>query len=756
MKKGKHSAKLYAAVLAVVLLLSLTACFGSSAIIKQDNEDFCFEFGKRINLPDTTVFNESGEPVAYDSVCVAMVAPDGSEVDVSTGFVTPMQVGTYILTYESASQNVRTDIEVECKDTIAPSLSMTPPEAYLIKEKYEDTELTVFTLPIISADDLAGIDVDRTEVSITVDGVEIPLDGDRFTLPTEGKIVFTVTVFDLNGLKTTITAESLAVEPELFDEYCLSSFAKQSYLAKICQGWLYSYYEASVLESDTDPSGKTMEGVLKITYDISDREAGACIHLARPIKRTDVQSIEVTFRTVGGRVADGNMNTVIFKSRYYSGWWTVSNMSILNDGNYHTYSIPANVLNSMTGDDGYIREITIETFGNYEVARSLYVADISYTPVGAEPPKPTDTTLIIGNPSVKTNDKNTIYLPINVSHGAKLYATISSFCNEETHVTINDQPLNGQEFCAFEGNVFYIGKINAEKGTKVTIKAGYTMTVDDISYVTAEDYNFWWSGTNWVTTEVESDAPVDPSDPTTPTTPSEPTQNVLTIGAPSVKTFDKNTIYLPMNVSHGASLWATISSFCNEETHVTINDQPLNGQEYCAFEGKVFYIGKIGAEKGTKVTFKAGYTMTVNGVNYVTAEDYNYWWDGANWVTNEVLPDSKPAEEVLTIGAPTIKTTDKGTLYLPINFAHGAPLYTSVAAVCNEETHIVINDQAWGAQELCAFEGKVIYIGKIGATEGTKVTIKAGFTATANGINYVTAEDYNFVWDGSNWKVAAN
>ena len=753
MQKSKLSTKIWSAVVAILLLLGLTACFGGGAIIKPDSSDFYFEFGKRVNLPDTTVYNADGEPVAYDSVCVAMIAPDGSEVDVSTGFVTPMQVGTYTLTYESASQNAKAEIKVECRDTIAPSASMTPPEAYLIKEKYEDTELTVFTLPILSADDLAGIDVDRTEISITVDGAEVPLDGDKFTLPKEGKIVFSITVYDLNGLSTTITAESLAVEPELFDEYCLSTFAKQSYLAKVCQGWLYSYYTASVLENDTDPSGKTMEGVLQITYDVSDREAGACIHLARPIKREEVQSIEVTFRVEGGRVADGNINAVIFKSRHYSGWWTVSNMSVLNNGNYNTYSLSASVLDSMTGDDGYIREITIETFGNYEVARSLYIADISYTPVGATPPKPTDTTLTIGAPSIKTTDKNTIYLPMNVAHGAKLYATISSFCSEETHVFINDQPLNGQEFCAFEGNVFYIGKIGAEKGTKVTIKAGYTMTVNGVDYATVTDYNYWWDGANWVTTEVEPDVPIAPPEPTTP---SEPDDNTLIIGAPSVKTFDKNTIYLPINVAHGAPLWSTISSFCNEETHITINDQPLNGQEFCAFEGKVFYIGKINAEKGTKVTIKAGFTMTVGGTDYVTAVDYNYWWDGANWVTTEVLPDAQPTEESLIVGAPTIKTTDKNTIYLPINFTHGAPLYSSVAAACNEETHILINGQAWGAQELCAFEGKVIYIGKIGAEEGTVVTIKAGFTATANGVNYVTAQDYNFMWNGSTWTMVTN
>ena len=47
--------------------------------------------------------------------------------------------------------------------------------------------------------------------------------------------------------------------------------------------------------------------------------------------------------------------------------------------------------------------------------------------------------------------------------------------------------------------------------------------------------------------------------------------------------------------------------------------------------------------------------------------------------------------------------------------------------------------------------GLVHYKYKIGGDVGTKVTIKAGFRIIANGVWYVTAEDYTIWWNGTSW-----
>lgn len=1071
----KIGAKIWILVAAVVLLLGIvvgvlfaTGVFGGSATIKPDFDNIYFEFGKKINLPDTTVFDGSGKEIAYDSTCVAMVAPDGTEVDVSSGFVTPMQEGVYVLTYESVSMETKTEIKIECRDTINPTLSVEVPEAYLIKEKYEDTEYTVHSLPILSADDLAGIDSTKTEVKITVDGKEIPLNGDQFTITEEGELVFTFTVYDQNGLSTTVVKQSIAELPEYFDTYCLSTFAKDTYLTKLCGGWLRSYYETSILESDTDPSGNTMEGVLKITYDASDTEAGACIHLARPIlleeveylavtlrlenayftdkvidavfyksayyngfwtisnvsasvgssyktiyigktqletfveedgyirqfqietfgdgtnvrsiyladvsygpkgskmpensgavtgnngsggttgnlnddfpeyclstfaknsyknhmcggwlnskftsniltsdtdpsgktmegvvkitypasdsqagacihlgravKRSDVQSIQITLRVENGTTeSSGTADVVVYKSNYTNGYWTTSAFAAFVGKNYVTISLDSStLLDKLTDSDGYIRQLQIETFGDGKIARSLYIADISYTPVVSEPDEPvvpdlpelpenclsafdsegylqmlcggwrnskydaeilesdTDPSNVtkegvlkitypaddteagacvhlgkpvkrdevkslqvtlrlenasttangtvnvvfykagytegfwtISNLSTKITDKyvtisissetlldkltdsdgyirqlqietfgdgkvarslyiadisytpvdgepeqplpedaltinglgigrtDILYFNINVETGVSDWTNIASRCNEETHILINDKPWSTQELGGISGKSFYINNIGASVGTKITIKEGFTATFNDATYVTYQDYNYWWNGTAWTTEEVES-----PDEPTEPTEPAP--ENSLVVSGVTGQNPNQLMMSLPTDPN---------------------------------------------VKVGTKMTVQSGFTVTIDGVDYGTTQSYDFWWDGTAWTTEEVKPD-----QVLTITSLGAGTAN--ILYFNINAETGVSDWASIASKCNEESHILFNDKAWGTQELGGVAGPCFYINNIGATVGTKLTIKEGFTAKFKGTNYITDKEYNYWWNGSAW-----
>ena len=264
-------------------------------------------------------------------------------------------------------------------------------------------------------------------------------------------------------------------------------------------------------------------------------------------------------------------------------------------------------------------------------------------------------------------------------------------------------------------------KLNAVAGTKLTIKEGFAAIFNGTAYVTDRDYNYWWDGSAW-SGEVYV-----------------PTET-LTIGAPQSFS-EKNTLYINIDAAHGKSLYANMASMCNEETHILINDQAWTGtQEICAFEGKCFYIGKIGAVEGTKITFKAGFTMTVSGTNYVTEKDYSFWFVNGKWTT----------------AIDTLKITSLGTgtaaiLYFNINTNTGKSDWSNISSVCNEENYILINGQAWNGQEIGAINGPSFYINNIGATAGTKLTIKKGFAAVFNSVTYVTDQDYNYMWTGTAW-----
>ena len=1071
--KEKSVARIWLPIVAVILLLGITAgvlfatgILGGRATIKPDFDDIYFEFGKKINLPDTTVFDGTGKEIAYDSTCVAVIAPDGTEVDISSGFITPMQEGVYILTYESVSMETKTELKIECHDTINPTLSVEVPEAYLIKEKYEDTEFTAYTLPIITADDLAGIDAEKTEVKLTVDGKEVALNGDQFTITEEGTLVFSFTVYDLNGRSTTLVKESIAELPEFFEPNCLSTFAKDTYLTKLCGGWLKSYYTASILESDTDPSGNTMEGVLKITYDSSDTEAGACIHLARPIhlddieylavtlrlenayftnkdkdaifyksayyngfwkisnvsatvgssyktiyvgrtqletfaeedgyirqfqietfgdgdnarsiyladvsygpkgskmpensgaasgnngsggttgnlsddfpqyclstfakdayrnhmcggwlkseftskilssdtdpsgktmegvvkitypasdteagacihlgravKRSDVKTIEVTLRIENGHTtANGKVDAVFYQSNYADGFWKTSNASAYVGKNYITVSITGGVLDKMTDSDGYIRQFQIETFGDGKVARSLYIADISYTPVAVEPEEPVipdlpelpekclsafdsegylqmlcggwlkseftskilssdtdpsgktmegvvkitypasdteagacihlgravkrsdvktiEVTLRIENGHTTANGKvdavfyqsnyadgfwktsnasayvgknyitvsitggvldkmtdsdgyirqfqietfgdgkvarsvyiadisytpvdsepeqplpedaltinglgiartDILYFNINVETGVSNWTVIANLCNEETHILIDDKAWSTQELGAISGKSFYINNIGATLGTKITIKEGFTANFQGVTYTTYQDYNYWWDGTTWTTEEVERpDEPTDPSEPT-------PENNMVIAGV-----VGQNPNQLMMSLPTDPNV-----------------------------------------KVGTKMTVQSGFTVTIDGADYSTTQSYDFWWNGTEWTTEEVKPD-----QVLTITSLGAGTAN--ILYFNINTETGVRDWANISSMCNEETHILVDDKAWSTQELGGVAGPCFYMNNIGATVGTKITIKEGFTAKFKGTNYLTDKEYNYWWNGTAW-----
>ena len=163
-------------------------------------------------------------------------------------------------------------------------------------------------------------------------------------------------------------------------EYCLSTFSDSSYLNYFKDGWVQgSGYTKEILQQD---AGQT--GVLKVTYPATNGESSGLIQLEKPVKATDVTSLDITFRLSGDykQMTSGSLKYTAIISKANESPYEAVNGGFLVDANttYQTAKVVGeNVLQAYADDDGYIRQIQIETYGNKADSRCLYIADISYT-----------------------------------------------------------------------------------------------------------------------------------------------------------------------------------------------------------------------------------------------------------------------------------------------------------------------------------------------------------------------------------------
>lgn len=163
-------------------------------------------------------------------------------------------------------------------------------------------------------------------------------------------------------------------------EYCLSTFSDSSYLNYFEDGWVQgSGYTKEIVQQD---AGQT--GVLKVTYPETKGESSGLIQLEKPVKATDVTSLDITFRLSGDykQMTSGSVKYTAIISKANVSPYDAGNGAFLVNANttYQTAKVVGeNVLQAYADDDGYIRQIQIETYGNKADSRCLYIADISYT-----------------------------------------------------------------------------------------------------------------------------------------------------------------------------------------------------------------------------------------------------------------------------------------------------------------------------------------------------------------------------------------
>lgn len=314
------------------------------------------------------------------------------------------------------------------------------------------------------------------------------------------------------------------------------------------------------------------------------------------------------------------------------------------------------------------------------------------------------------------------------------WADIRSSCNEEEYILINGVTVDWSSMTLQNvewANCFYMSGFQATAGSTITVKKGFSMTLGTDAYVTDKDYTFFFDGSKWYWKD---------------------TLTINGINPASART----TLYFETGTTHAFN-WNSIKTLCNEEDYIFLNGSKVDWSVVDIFGTgsgwqNAFYLNGLAAEAGTTVTVKQGFAMIINNIAYVTDKDYIAKYNGSAWCWTETLKINH-----------IHSASGAKTLYMEIN----ANPYGTVGgsgnllSLCNEETHILVNDVPceWGfgdntKRELAsAGWANDFYINFVNATEGTTVTMKKGFAMTLGTIEYVTDKEYRFIYTGSDWNL---
>lgn len=166
----------------------------------------------------------------------------------------------------------------------------------------------------------------------------------------------------------------------------------------------------------------------------------------------------------------------------------------------------------------------------------------------------------------------------------------------------------------------------------------------------------------------------------------------------------------------------------------------------------------LGARPGDSYVVKAGYDIVIDGIHYITAQDYNFFSVGANssgdnlsWRTyNEEIPitlslgDGGNGNQIV-FNVASYFPTDTNAEGSFVGWA-GEEDYVCIKGVYKYQTKATYANTAQ-----LNYAGKYFYFNSIGASAGDTVYIKKGFAILHKGDRnvYRTTEDYTFTYSGT-------
>ena len=216
-------------ILAIVLLIVFRKA-PEGVKIRFEESDVKMELGESFSVPSIYVYEEaSGKIVSKDVELVAIKGQDGEKVKVAYGSIVPEKIGTYTAVFKSKSMALKQDIAIECVDSKAPKISFEAPSQYYIRERGQKTYQT-FEVPQYTYSDYSGINEEESGLAITLNGKDVEVKDNTFTLKEWGQLVFTVTAVDGVGNKNTYTAQASAYEP--YEDAVFKQAATQTVMVK--------------------------------------------------------------------------------------------------------------------------------------------------------------------------------------------------------------------------------------------------------------------------------------------------------------------------------------------------------------------------------------------------------------------------------------------------------------------------------------------------------------------------------------------
>lgn len=379
----------------------LAGCTGQKRIMWEQDPDYGvvapshIEYGELFAVPSAIVGNDKGEYFG-DAVLQGVEDPNGNAVTLSgTTFIAETK-GDYKFSFSAVNQDMKAVLVLHCKDSTPPRVSITPENRYALKT-YGEQEPSVYEYPYVSAHDVSEINEEKTVRSLYLNGEEVPLQGNTFTLQEEGLLLFRTYVEDREGNGSTAEAYSVAYEQmlpprtpaeyvfedETLSGFTLAAFDKADYVNNVGYDGKYLFHDgdftSEILDSDSDGTTE-YDGVLKMYYPGTQVRSAARIYF-KPVPRSEVGALHITIRTENAErspVNDDWFNIIFFNPVGGNPYWLSPNLHDYIDATYRTVTIDdPSVLDSLADTNGNIGSIVVETFNGNN--KTVYIADISYS-----------------------------------------------------------------------------------------------------------------------------------------------------------------------------------------------------------------------------------------------------------------------------------------------------------------------------------------------------------------------------------------
>lgn len=292
---------------------------------------------------------------------------------------------------------------------------------------------------------------------------------------------------------------------------------------------------------------------------------------------------------------------------------------------------------------------------------------------------------------------------------------------------------------------------NAKKGDLFTVKQGMTSTkYPDLTV--SEDINYIYTGISWIKgNEVPS--------------------NVEIIWPESFGTNDWGSMVMQLNlptsspIFNGGDLNPTAENLA--KIRITRGETKFAASNVYGWNGKLtLYFNNTGydgtnAQKDDVLTIDAGFTLTIDGTNYVSTKAKSYTFTGTQWVDTAEVPAEKTELTVSTLSLSSAQGKKDALLYLTTGSDNTADLGDANQSFCLNFVELNFADgtkgDVWYAR-ICKNEVRFFVHNKNGSgnmntsglTRGDKFVVKTGFAYSATATSEVKA-DVSYIFNGNVW-----